>query len=529
MNINLETIKEYQKLFYSGDWLKEYRDSNSAVIENIRKRTDLLISGDIVFNDCLDMEACEIPYPIDNYKWNSYPSDDPEWLYMLSRQGFMVDLAIRYKIDEDKCFLEFGKTTLLDFINNNGVPNDNNRESWRPLDSGLRLFNWLKSLLYLPLDTLFTEEEWDLFNRSINIHCNHSKNTFIEKYYLSNWGILSLSGTAMKELFSCSKGKIIKKNWVWLTFERMINLQFFKDGIHWEQSPLYQHEVVNILTYLLQISEYLQQKLPFNLRELLKKPIQATHYQANNQKVLNAINDSDQVDFGYVYDYYCLLGFLPMKLKTYQAKLYAGSMYDGDRNIHLNNIFAEIDSGFLSYKSESYFTLINGWHGSSHGHASTGSFTFQIDDYQLLIDSGRYSYVNNKLRIFLKGESAHNTLRIPGHPGTNITSSWTYSSLSEPIGKCIYPTSFGFYSECSWLSGEDIIFKRQFIYIKEIQVLIILDQIFNKFVPFVADFHYADNLNIYLKNSNKIIIKNNKRTFKHYFFNGQGASIILCK
>lgn len=89
-----------------------------------------------------------------------------------------------------------------------------------------------------------------------------------------------------------------------LIWDRLTDLQFYSDGIHWEQSALYQYEVLMTYVYLLQISEYLEISLPLDLRTKLKIPILSTYYITDNQDVLNPINDSDHVNFRYVYDSY---------------------------------------------------------------------------------------------------------------------------------------------------------------------------------------------------------------------------------
>ncbi len=86
---------------------------------------------------------------------------------------------------------------------------------------------------------------------------------------------------------------------------------------------MYQYEVLMTYVYLLQISEYLEISLPLDLRTKLKIPILSTYYIADNQDVLNPINDSDHVNFRYVYDSYC-----NMKKRTWKTlrpeKLFRG-------------------------------------------------------------------------------------------------------------------------------------------------------------------------------------------------------------
>lgn len=521
MTIDFQKIQQYQKLFFTNNWLPKYILEQPEIVSQIRYRTDLLLEGKIIFDDALDMEACIIPYNYEKYQWNDYPEADPEWLYMFSRHGFMLDLALRYCIDQDERFLILWKKFLFDFIENNGTPNTKNTESWRPLDAGLRLLHWIKSLTYLPIEELFSKEEYVRFQAAVVTHEKHAVTSFIEKYYLSNWGILALSGALAASLLQLDSEPENEQIWSMLT--KMMALQFDIDGVHWEQSPLYQHEVLMIIAYLVQISEYLSIKLPMDLRKQLAPLIKPTHFFANSQDLLTAINDSDQVDATYIYDYYRLLGFLPLKTtSSHPARLYAGAKYQGNSTIAFDVAFTEKDSGFMAYKDDNlYFTLVNGWHGSSHGHATTGSFTLQMGATPLLVDSGRYTYTEDVLRLRLKEEQAHNSLSIACSPATEIIGSWSYRTLAEPLGQKFYVTPLGFYAECAWRNTQDTVhvYQRRFMFIKEIKTLLIFDQVIGNQAPFIANFNYADDCIINEKDG-YYQIKCKDEYYRHWIFNG---------
>ena len=75
----------------------------------------------------------------------------------------------------------------------------------------------------------------------------------------------------------------------------------------------------------------------------------------------------------------------------------------------------------MFYKTEDiYFTLFNGLHGSSHGHASTGSFTLQLQGDDLISDSGCYSYVNKAEWLQPKECDSHNTMFIAENSHTLV-------------------------------------------------------------------------------------------------------------
>ena len=88
----------------------------------------------------------------------SNSNGDMEWVYMLNRQGYLVDLAIAFYLTKENKYLDKWKEIILDFIATNEAEISHPEASWRVLDAGIRLINWIKSLTYLPLDT-FDEVE----------------------------------------------------------------------------------------------------------------------------------------------------------------------------------------------------------------------------------------------------------------------------------------------------------------------------------------------------------------------------------
>lgn len=166
---------------------------------------------------------------------------------------------------------------------------------------------------------------------------------------------------------------------------------------------MYQYEVLMTYVYLLQISEYLEISLPLDLRTKLKIPILSTYYITDNQDVLNPINDSDHVNFRYVYDSY----------RNMKKEL--------GKHCSQRNFFRGESSGLVFYKTEDiYFTLFNGLYGSSHGHVSTGSFTLQLQGDDLISDSGCYSYVNKAEWLQPKECDSHNTMFIAENSHTLV-------------------------------------------------------------------------------------------------------------
>ena len=79
-------------------------------LEPLFERTYFLLKDQIIYNDAMDMEACSIPYSLKEYTWNRYPGDDPEWLFMLSRQSFLLDLSQAYALTKENAIYKMAQS-----------------------------------------------------------------------------------------------------------------------------------------------------------------------------------------------------------------------------------------------------------------------------------------------------------------------------------------------------------------------------------------------------------------------------------
>lgn len=521
--MDLTNLKQYQSRFFEGTWFKDYHLNESSLFHKIQDRTDLLLDGQIIYNDAMDMEPHKVPYSINKYKWNDYPEMDPEWVFMLSRQGFMVDLAICYKITNDKRYLSLWKELCFDFIENNGQPNEDNELSWRPLDAGIRLSNLIKSFLYLDLENDFSVQDRKAIFKAIVVHKTHLFDTYMIKYDLSNWGVLALSGLMQAQLIFPDLLTDQEEHWVWEKIKSQINIQFFNDGVHWEQSPLYHHEVLMNYAFILNVAEYVEAELPFDLRKDLLKPAEMAWFYTNDKGYLNPINDSDAADFNYVYDIYRYMNLLKGKVVNKDAQIFVGneyiSNYQENELNHRKEFHDGQASGFYAVKNkDSYITFFNGLHGSSHGHAATGSMTLEMNGDPLFIATGRYSYIEDELRIALKREEAHNSVQLLGATATEIVDSWSYSKLANPISHSIREVDFGYIINGSWTAAIDThryaVVNRTILFFEKIQVTVLFDKVIGYQGEVHVNYNLAPDLELKNVTSEEIELQGKDTTYK---------------
>lgn len=510
--MNTEKLCLYQTRFFGENWKEQSQIDNQLEIENMKHRISFLLKDQIIFSDTLDMEACKVPYSLSKYQWNGYPENDPEWNYMLSRQGFMLDLAMSYALFDDEILFKKWKELLFSFIQENGIPTEKNRLSWRPIDAGIRLLNWLKSLTYLPINQ-FAKEELEQIDKAMKAHIHYLRTAYIDKYRLSNWGVLAISGIAVYDLLFPDQIEE-ERDWTWEQLKIQIGLQFYPDGVHWEQSPLYHHEVISSFCSILQVSEYLDSPLSIPLRNELEKPAYASYYMASSDDFLSPLHDSDYVDFSSVYNLYRGMGLLSDQIEK-RSPLYLGELYQRgsyERTAY-PPLFKGDQSGFSALKNErTYFTLFNGLHGSSHGHASNGSFTFNYQNEEIISDSGRYTYTESPLRRELKDIMAHNTLFDADDPAMTITESWGYDRLPEPVfqrAEQIEGLPDAYYFSNGWVSHlpetkYTSFYARDLILLEKYGLLVIYDTYRGNGKTITTTFNFNEACQVHLKNKSNL-------------------------
>lgn len=439
--IAFDLVNKYSNDFLGDNWKRIIRENCKKEIKRAKFQGDLLCRNVIIYNDPMDMEATSVPYVFDGVDWNKTANLDPEWTFMLSRNGFMVDLAISYRLTEDKKYLEKWKEYLFSFIKYNGIPSDYNKDTWRTLDTGIRLSNWMRSLIYLGNDLELSNEELEKFEESLKIHLEFLYEAYKPKELLSNWGVLLITGVLSVSILFPDLVDEEHRKWAWDLLEDQLNIQFYQDGIQWEQSPMYHHEVVLSTTYVMMHAEYTKQHIPLNLREKLKPLVAASQFYIKHNEKLLSLNDSDNVDFSYVYSIYRCLGLSSeAPSKNEKGILFVGSMYENkyidSMNVSVNGCFKQIDSGFLAYKDNNHLiTLFNGRHGSAHGHASLGSMTITLNKADIVGDPGRFTYRNDSpLRTGLKKQWMHNTVDVDDKEDFKISGDSSYDEVQDPIG-----------------------------------------------------------------------------------------------
>ncbi|QQP70012.1 alginate lyase family protein [Carnobacterium sp. CS13] len=516
----MQKFKNYFLKYTNGNWNDLVKTTQTAT-HSIYK-ANLILNNIFMFDDALDMEACYIPYHFKVMDWSYTPNTDVEWVFMLNRQGFLIDLLTAYHLTGETKYINKWKYLIFDWIEHNSEINDENETAWRPIDTGIRCSNWIRSLILLSDKNHLTDKEWEKIQQSLKLQTDSIKERYLSKHTLSNWGVLELTGYLSVNLFFPEM--ILDENvqWAWATFEEQLDIQFYRDGFHWEQSPLYQFEVIMSSAILLMHHEYLQKEIPFNLREKLQHAASIIYYMEQPNKKLLALHDSDSVDIDKAIAILSALDISNTKITSNDYLITTGMNYQTeDKKTDFPKFYAGEVSGNYIYKDTikgTYYSLFNGRHGSSHGHASLGQFTFGLYGQDYIVDPGRFTYVHDSpIRTYLKSQSGHNSIVLDQYPHTAVDGSWSYKNLGEPLSNKSYDDEDYNIIEVVYSgkgnNNQIYLIKRLFIHIKKEETFVVIDVIdypgahtFQKNYQLDADVFLSKDAEGYCLTKNKLPI-----------------------
>lgn len=480
----------YDPAFTSRYVLEHCKEEADEVI----RQADLLLNNTFVYMDRWDMEPCSTPYTISLDNWLESPNGDPEWIFMLNRHDFLNKLWQAYVLTGNRAYTDKLRFFILDWIEKNQIT-EQGTDATRTIDTGIRCMNWSTLLLHLLADDILSDADAKLIINSIKEQYINMHNRYIGKYALSNWGVLQTTAICAGYIWLSDFLPRDIGRWAWDELKLQLSLQILSDGSHWEQSAMYHVEVLNTCVKLfaqlrfaalvgrrtnISASSAISSKLKWtDEKEAAAGPGEgydpnASGWLAEAVRVLSrhVLHTSDpsfmqlpQCDSD-VTDVRDVMARAAVLLSGGGIYRYAaGEWMDMDSAWILGSPgirdFQRItpivpsvrtwncsDSGNIFFRSgwdkdASFTWMKNGTLGSSHGHADQTHLTIYYKGKPFLIDSGRYTYLEeDPLRVLLKKACAHNVCVLDGQSGGEPDGSWSYHRYDETL-KNYYVSSDG--------------------------------------------------------------------------------------
>ncbi|MFM1538783.1 heparinase II/III domain-containing protein [Helcococcus bovis] len=463
--------------------IKKYNINEYAFI---KENSDLFLKDKIRFVNNWAMERCEDIVDFSDFNWNKVHNNDPEWAFMLNRQEYLIDLFISYVVENDVKYLEkikqhiFEKITDLDEM-------QKYKNSFRTLDTGIRIYQWTFLLRNSSKYNLFTNHEEEIIKESIVKQINFLYENFEDRYYLSNWGSIQIAAVL---IFNSLYDKILDKKIIDFfekALEINVNISIYDDGTQWEQSSMYHVDVmVYYFNLLISSDNY------FNiLSDKLYKMAEYVYYVTGPDNLQFSIGDSDVIDTRDIMTWMSIF----WKDDRFKEKSFVHPdilsyfMFTENMIADFENIKSKLveksskvykDSGQIFLKDKNFYLYFkNGVMGSSHTHSDLNSLCFYYKGEPIVIDSGRFTYVDCLYRNYFKSMNAHSSLIIDDECPEIVTGSWDYSRYSEPISLEFKENDIAQYIESSIrgeIKGGSYIHTRYVIKFKD-KCLFIVDKV----------------------------------------------------
>lgn len=431
---------------------------NPEAVREYIARADDICENRFVFRDHWEMEKTREPVNFTEViNWYYKPGDDLEWTFAFSRHSFLLILAKAYTLTEDERYGTHYARLVLEWIKNVPLTEQAKHTTWRSIEAGLRCENWLKSMELIKGCKNLPHELFPEMDACLRLHAEYLAEAHGDFQRLSNWGVLQDRGLFLAGIY------FAEQRYLDLSLKRLsdnMRLQVLPDGIHWEQSPQYHAEVLQCFLTVTQAAVRCKIPLPVGFAETVHRMAKSLALWIKPNGRLLCQSDSDNVDARDVLVQAAVL-FDDGSLKSLADNAFmedniwnmgteALKKYQNMESIPYKPVSAAFpqSGNYILRDEKNYLHMHCGSLGSGHGHADLLHIDLFAYGEDILIDSGRFTYVDTDIRRELKSPAAHNTITVDGKDFTVYKNSWDYSKITMPV-----KGEYFFSEKCGFISG----------------------------------------------------------------------------
>ena len=434
-----------------------------------------------------DMERTTVPYQFKNdIDWQLNPFGDLEWMWMINRHRYWTDLGKAYVLTGKEKYVKTFVDQATHWIDNNPINEETASTSWRSLEVGFRMENWIKTFESMKTSKHITPKFFAKFLNSLVEHAEFLNATNIS-HYKTNWAVIVYGGLFNVATFLSE----CKSSELWINtaidvLNKASQAQILEDGTQIEQSTMYHNEVMRIYLNIIMLSKRLKIELPQTIIDKIYKMAfanlewQMPNY---NQPLLGDSDDND------------VRGLLTMAALLYNNGEFKSRAF---KKLDFENYFlfgSQQDSLYRSLKVEmpSFLSAFqksagdlysrSSWDedafysslhlrrlGANHSHDNLLHFSLFAHGRDYLVDTGRYTYVNNDWRKYFKMNMAHNTLGVDHLTNSVYDHAWYNSFEAKSEGVFALIKDHFDYAEATnkaYLRLDDpVLLKRRMLYLK---------------------------------------------------------------
>lgn len=460
-NNQQQALKQLLEIYREKDNLYLQVDKNDLAfiqsnfpkdVENTIKVADQVLDKYFLFRYEWDMEKTNIPHQFKGeIDWAAIPNGDEEWCYMLNRHRYWIDLGKAYLLTGKERYAKGFVDQATHWIDNNPLQDNLKNLSWRRIEAGIRIENWIKTFEYVKYSKHLTPEFLAKFLNSLHEHATYLNSSFSNFSKTSNWGVLEFQGVFNASQFLTEfKDAQQWQNEAINNLTTCIDLQILPDGTQWEQSPMYHNEVFHCYMNVNLLAQQKGIALPDAILQKTKDMALANVKWQKPNFHQPLLGDSDDTDLrglltlaAYLYsdpvlksrafpevDYetFFLLG--KQKANAYkeiksEKPHFLSTFQQSSGDLYMRTSWGE-DATYCSFHLKKL--------GCGHGHDNLLHFTIFANNTDYLVDAGRFSYVDNAWRELFKSNKSHNTLGVDDLPNTIYQDSWLNSFEARSQG-----------------------------------------------------------------------------------------------
>ncbi|AFM27165.1 heparinase II/III family protein [Desulfomonile tiedjei] len=384
--------------------LSLYRQSNPAMWippphRYPKENADQVLRGEIM--------GFHLGYPVD---WASNPEGSLEWAHFLHRHHFLRSLVIGCAETGNPAYSRALENIVKDWIAANPVPIGSNggaSPAWETLSVAWRLREWLWVAGATDAFHGFRPESQELILRSV---WEHARSLVDHQGHSNNWIVVESAALALAGL--CFPGFRDARSW-WKSGIRRLAIefvrQFFRDGVHFEISPMYHAICFHALLEVREAAQKAGEQLPEIFFDPLERCGEYLAGLCRPDFTWPSLNDSGSMDK----DYTALLRkagdmFSRPDLQWIGTRGTEGRTPESGLRVFPDAGIAVMRS---AYEPDAHFAVFRaGPAGASHVHEDVLSLEITAWGRPILVDPGITSYGPEALTEHYRSGPAHNAI-----------------------------------------------------------------------------------------------------------------------
>jgi hypothetical protein len=389
-------------------------------------RAERVLSGEYRF---LNVEA---PWSGNPPDWCLGPSRSKEWVYLLNRFHYLLDVARAYRYTNRDEFVTAGMELVNDWIcrNPEGHPT-----TWESVSCAWRIENWLAALLHFLPSARLTDTWTSHLLASVARHAEHLRR-HIEYDLAGNHLLFEAKGLIIAGLMlpEMLRADVWYREGMELLRHEMAR-QVLPDGGHAELATHYHVEITLLLTEVAVLLDRNGVRKPSGLTDTLGRMYRFLLWLTRPDGDIPMLGDSVRDD-PIVARRLLGLGFAYLGQPELGAMAEGGAQVDRllgsgcSRRLAASEVRPPPDVA-RAFPNSGCAVVRSGWTdtadylvwdcgafgmrgGPGHGHADQLSFELVVGGATVVLDPGVYQYEAGAWRDYFRGVSAHNTLRLGG-------------------------------------------------------------------------------------------------------------------